>query len=276
MTALEQSFSLGPVGLTMNQMLMGWALAMALLVNTLVWMRYRRSASSVLFDILLVGVIAARLVFVIRYQGEYASAWDMLDIRDGGFDKLGGAIAATAYAAWRLWRMPEHRPVLASALLAGIATWGLATGSLFLMDSRARSLPEVELTTLEYAPVTLQQLADQQAGQPMVINLWASWCPPCRREMPLLQTAQQQQQEEAVTFVFVNQGEHAPTIHRFLEREGLSLNNLLLDPGMALGQVVGSQVMPTTLFYDAQGRLQDTHFGELSRASLAAGLESLR
>ena len=274
MTALEQSVSLGPVGLTLNQMLMGWALAMALLVNTLVGMRYRRSASSVLFDILLVGVIAARLVFVIRYQGEYDSAWDMLDIRDGGFDKLGGAIAATAYAAWRLWRMPEHRPVLASALLAGLATWGLASGSLILMDSRARSLPEVELTTLEYAPITLQQLAEQQAGQPMVVNLWATWCPPCRREMPMLQAAQQA--TEDVTFVFVNQGEHAPTINQFIEREALNLNHVFLDPGQALGQAVGSQVMPTTLFYDAQGRLQDTHFGELSRASLAAGLESLR
>ncbi|GHA91820.1 TlpA family protein disulfide reductase [Modicisalibacter luteus] len=274
MTALSQSFSLGPIGLTLNQLLIILALAMALLTNTLVGMRYRNSAASVLYDILFVGVIAARLIFVLRHQDDYDSVWAMLDIRDGGFDPLGGAIVASVYTAWRLWRVPEQRPALASALIAGIATWGLAAGSYVLMDSRARSLPEVELTTLQYSPITLSQLVDQQAGQPMVVNLWATWCPPCRREMPVLQAAQQA--AEDVTFVFVNQGEHAPTINQFIEHEALDLNNVLLDPGQALGQAVGSQVMPTTLFYDAQGRLQDTHFGELSRASLAAKLEPLR
>jgi hypothetical protein len=56
----------------------------------------------------------------------------------------------------------------------------------------------------------------------------------------------------------------------------LALDNMLLDTGGALARTVGSRAMPTTLFYDAGGRLVDTHLGALSEASLAAKLERLR
>jgi thiol-disulfide isomerase/thioredoxin len=132
-------------------------------------------------------------------------------------------------------------------------------------------LPTVLLTTLAGEPVDLAGLA---AGQPLVVNLWASWCPPCRREMPVLAAAQQQ--ETGVRFVFANQGEGAATAQRYLSASQLALANVVLDPGTALGKAVGSTALPTTLFYDAKGRLVDTHLGELSAASLASKLKQLR
>ena len=76
--------------------------------------------------------------------------------------------------------------------------------------------------------------------------------------------------------MFVNQGEDGETAQRYLSAGQLNLANVLLDPGAALGREVGSGALPTTLFYDANGRQVDTHLGELSAASLASKLNSLR
>jgi len=80
----------------------------------------------------------------------------------------------------------------------------------------------------------------------------------------------------AVTFVFANQGEGAAVAQRYLSGSALSLANVVLDSGAELGRVIGSTALPTTLFYDANGWLVDTHLGELSAASLASKLEKLR
>ena len=119
-------------------------------------------------------------------------------------------------------------------------------------------------------PVNLRDYA----GQPLVVNLWATWCPPCRREMPVLMQAQQR--EAAITILFVNQGESAALVGEFLAAQQLSLDNLLLDEQVQLGQLVGSRALPTTLFYDAEGRQVGSHLGELSHASLERALERLR
>ncbi|HWS73851.1 MAG TPA: TlpA disulfide reductase family protein, partial [Quisquiliibacterium sp.] len=110
-------------------------------------------------------------------------------------------------------------------------------------------------------------------GRPAVVNLWATWCPPCVREMPVLAAAQAS--KPGIVFVFVNQGEAGERVGQFLAPRGLALENVLLDPGGDLARSVGSRAMPTTLFYDAQGRLRDTHLGALSEATLAARLARL-
>lgn len=92
--------------------------------------------------------------------------------------------------------------------------------------------------------------------------------------MPVLAAAQKQ--EAGVSFVFVNQGENGTTAQRYFTSAGLDVANLVLDPGAAIGREIGSRGLPTTLFYDAGGRLVDTHLGELSTASLANKLNQLR
>ena len=63
-------------------------------------------------------------------------------------------------------------------------------------------------------------------GRQTVVNLWATWCPPCQREMPVLQKAQAARPD--VHFVFVNQGESAQQVAAYLARSGLQLRNVLL------------------------------------------------
>jgi len=156
---------------------------------------------------------------------------------------------------------------------AGLAVLVLALAGIFfavqLMESA--TLPIAELTTME-GKVT--DLTMQAAGKPIVVNLWATWCPPCRLELPFLLAAQRQ--EPGITFVFVDQGEDATTVGRYLSGEQLALANVLLDMGSKLGREIGSNGLPVTLFYDSTGRIADSHVGAISPALLDAKLARLR
>ena len=136
----------------------------------------------------------------------------------------------------------------------------------------AQTLPTQSL--IEFDRGTSVTLLQAARGRPVVVNLWASWCGPCREEMPLLAAAQQR--ESAVGFLFVNQGESATVVRAYLTGQGLLLREVLLDTASKLGPAVGSRGLPTTLFYDADGRQVDAHFGVLNAAALESRLRTLR
>jgi len=262
--------NVGPFALSGTVLLLLAAGLVAAGVGHLVGRRQQTGIVNTLSDMLIAGAIVARIAFVALWFDAYRSSpWSMLDIRDGGFTPWAGVAAALLVAIWRGWRQPALRKPLLLGLTAGALVWGALFGALRTTERPA--LPRLALTTLAGAPTSLAALAD---GKPMVVNLWASWCPPCRREMPVLAAAQQR--ETGVRFVFVNQGEDRAAAQRYLSAGQLNLANVLLDPGAALGREVGSGALPTTLFYDANGRLVDNHLGELSAASLASKLDPLR
>lgn len=263
--------NLGPLALPIGPLLLLAAGLVAAGVGHLAGRRQQIGILNTLSDMLIAGVLAARLAFVILWFDTYRAApwWSMLDVRDGGLTPWAGIAAALGVALWRGWRKPALRKPLLVGLAAGALVWGALFGALRTAERPA--LPTLSLATLAGNPIDLAALAD---GKPLVVNLWASWCPPCRREMPVLAAAQRR--ETGVRFVFVNQGEDAATAQRYLSASRLGLANVLLDPGAALGREAGSGALPTTLFYDAGGRLVDTHLGELSAASLASKLIPLR
>lgn len=80
-----------------------------------------------------------------------------------------------------------------------------------------------------------------------------------------------------VEFIFANQGESADAIRQYLTAERLDLKNVLLDPHMKLGAQAGSGGgLPTTLFFNAEGRLVERHLGEISAGELAEKVEAAR
>jgi thiol-disulfide isomerase/thioredoxin len=267
------SVNVGPFAVSVSQLLLLGALLAALAVGHLAGRRQRTGGiGHSLSDMLLVGLLAARIAFVARWFDTYRQApWSMLDIRDGGFTPWAGVAAALLVAVWQGWRRASLRKPLVLGLAAGALVWGALWGALRMMEEEKPTLPTVQLTTLAGESVDLARLA---AGRPMVVNLWASWCPPCRREMPVLAAAQKQ--EAGVGFVFANQGEAGAAVLRYVATSQLALANVLLDKDAALGKVVGSTSLPTTLFYDARGQLVNAHLGELSAASLASQLQQLR
>lgn len=214
-------------------------------------------------DMLLLGLIAARLAFVLQYLPQYqADPWSIIRPGDGGYSIWAGVIAALAVGASKARRCKSLRRPLVWGSLAGLAAWGLLSGSLALMQRSHIELPDLRLNVLDGEPIQLSALT----GRPTVVNLWASWCPPCRREMPLL--AETQAMNTDIHFVFVNQGEGAEDIRRYLKDESLQLANVVVDPFSAVARALNARGLPTTLFFDRSGRLVDTHMGELTRASL--------
>lgn len=262
--------SLGPLPVPVATMILMVALLVAAGTGRMVGRSRQTGIGNILIDMLLAAIVVARIAFVAVWFDIYRIApWTMLDIRDGGFIPWAGMIAALLVAVWRSWHREAVRKPLILGLAAGALAWEAMFGAIVMMNNKA--LPNVALTTLAGKPVDLVTLA---AGKPMVVNLWASWCPPCRREMPVLATAQKHQKGKR--FVFVNQGEDAATARNYLTAARLDLSNVLLDSAAGFGREVGSMALPTTLFYDANGRLVDTHLGELSTASLASKLNQLR
>ena len=137
-----------------------------------------RVAVGLFVDAVLVGLLAARLGYVLRWWPEYmAEPKSIIAIGDGGFLWWAGLPAAVAFAWWRTRRrLPLRKPLLAG-MAAGMLAWFAFGGLLLMMQRAAPPLPTFELATLEGEPTTLAALS----GRPMVLNLWATWCPPCRR-----------------------------------------------------------------------------------------------
>lgn len=266
------NFTVGPFTVQASHVFLLTSLLIATGVGHWVGRRDKVRIGGLLLDMLVVGLIAARVAFVATWFDLYReSPLSIIDIRDGGFTASAGIGVALGFGGLRAYRHKPLRNPLAAGVLAGALAWFMSGAPTVLGLSEEKIVPAVTLTTLDGKAVALPKLA---AGRPMVVNLWATWCPPCRREMPVLAAAQQR--ERGVVFVFANQREDAEPVIEYLRQGGLTLDNLLLDQSGATGRAVGSSGMPTTLFYDAQGQLVDAHLGPVSAASLEAKLSKLR
>lgn len=230
----------------------------------------RRRAGAVVIDAFLLGVLGARMAHVLWHAGDYLpQPLSVIRLGDGGYSVWVGLVVALAYALWRTWRHAPRKPVL-MGLAAGAAFWLVGGMALFALQRSTIVLPDIVLADVQGAPVPLSA----HAGKPLVVNLWASWCGPCRREMPTL--ARAQAEHPRIGFVFANQGEDAAEVAAYLRGEALAPGNILLDPGSELMRLTGARALPTTLFFDADGRLRAAHMGELSRATLEARLRELQ
>lgn len=113
-----------------------------------------------------------------------------------------------------------------------------------------------------------------QAGKPMVINFWATWCGPCRNEMPALEDASKRYADR-VSFIGVNQGEDAPTIEAFADELGLTLP-LGIDQKQAVGaDLYNVSGLPTTFFVDGSGVIRRVWMGEMNSITLEEGLAEI-
>lgn len=221
----------------------------------------------------LAGWAAARAGFVAAhwdgYAGSASSLLGVLDIRDGGWYPWTGLLVAVIYGLVLAWRgQPAGRPLLWGLGLF-CALWLGAHGVSRALAAPPAQLPQFSAVALDARSIDLPALT----GTPVVINLWASWCPPCRREMPVL--LQAQRDNPAIRFLWINQGESPEVVQRFSAQHGLPADAVLLDIQGRLGQMLGRSSLPTTLFYNAQGQLADLRTGEVSAGSLGQHLQRI-
>jgi len=118
-------------------------------------------------------------------------------------------------------------------------------------------LPALEFATANGTTVTTFH------GRPQILTLWASWCPPCRAELPVVAALAPRLAAQGVDVVLVNQGESPADAQGFLTSQQITLP-VWYDPQGLLATAVASRDLPTTVFVDARGVVRLVYRGPVS------------
>jgi thiol-disulfide isomerase/thioredoxin len=215
-------------------------------------------------------VAGARVGHVIQHAGSFvAEPVRAFYIWQGGFMIEAGAALALVYTLFHFRH--ELRLALWTALPGATAAYLAILVLQLTAGTPSTPLPNGDhyrtLAGEMYNPTDLK-------GQPVVINLWATWCPPCRREMPMM--ADVAATTDDANIVFVNQGEGQDMVRRYLTAENLELEHLVLDGLGEFARHYKVPGLPATFFIGSDGMLQSVHMGEISREGLLAGIGRLQ
>jgi thiol-disulfide isomerase/thioredoxin len=150
------------------------------------------------------------------------------------------------------------RQLLASvALLASLQSLPAVSGMLeeYQLDSATTAFSLMDLKD------NTTQLADYR-GKVLLVNFWASWCPPCIKEMPSLQRLQQRLDDQPFTILTINVEEKKYKVWKFVQLINFTLP-VLLDPESRTFYAWNSSILPTSFLLDRQGRVRYRVQGDL-------------
>lgn len=264
---MSSTVSLGPLAFATDRLLAVFLLLGFLFLVDRILVAEKSKVSPATGMAIVAGLIMARLAFVALHWKAYAvDPWTALAFWQGGFTAWAGLLATAAILAWRMRPVSAMRKAL-GALAAVAAIWFAATA---LLQPQARPLPDLPaLVRMDGTELTPESLA----GGPFAINLWATWCPPCRRELPMLADVAAKSE---IPILLANQGENRQTVADYLVASGISHHSVVLDTQMGFMEAAANGVLPTTIFVDSNGEVVATHVGEISRAALSDQLQQLQ
>ena len=148
-------------------------------------------------------------------------------------------------------------------------------GSLVVLPESSRvAAPEIVGTTLEGEPF---RLSDHR-GDVVVLNVWASWCAPCRAEAPVLRAAATDFAGKGVTFVGLDTRDSDVSARAFVEKQGITYPNVIDADGqiqLLFADSLPPQAIPSTLVIDRQGRVAARALGRVSESSIRGMVEPL-
>lgn len=123
--------------------------------------------------------------------------------------------------------------------------------------------PDINLLNLDQEKIQLRDFI----GKPVMLNFWATWCEPCRVEMPAIQDRYEKFSKEGLVVLAINYAEPMKDVEAFKNELDLTFD-LLLDPVADTQRLYRIQGYPTSVFIDSDGIIQAIHFGILSEARL--------
>lgn len=155
--------------------------------------------------------------------------------------------------------------------LAGVAVIGYALA--VTRDQKetpaGSEAPAFTLPSVEGAPVALASLR----GRPVLVNFWASWCPPCRAELPDLQALAASQEGCLEVVGVALQSGRPEDVAAFARRRGVAYPLLMGDEAVA--RAYGIETLPRSVLIDAQGRLVHAWEGQIDPARVREALRAL-
>ena len=168
--------------------------------------------------------------------------------------------------AWRYAKRYWHWPVL---LVVGVYAYQQFMPSIDL-NERGRPAPSFVAETLDGDTFRLRD----HRGEVVVVNVWATWCAPCRVEMPGFVDLQEAFRDEGVQFVGIALDRAgAEAVRPFVEEEGINFPQIA-EPTVAARHFPG-EVVPRTYLIDKRGRIRYTHSGVILKWALDDALERL-
>lgn len=252
--------SIGPLLLAGDRLAAAIGIAVFTFVTTVLVARVDSRLGRWSMHALVGGLITARLGHVIDYATNFvAEPWRIFAVWQGGFSWIWGSAAVIAIT---LYHLRTVRLNLWATFALGVSLVAWNTAHQLISATAATPLPSFSLKHLNGSSVKLERFM----GKPLVINLWATWCPPCRHEMPMM--AEFAAATDKVTFLFINHGEMPATIKAFLDSENITIKHVLLDPDSQIARHYETRGLPMTLFIGADGLSRVTYFGEMSREAL--------
>lgn len=174
--------------------------------------------------------------------------------------------------------MKDKRTILRILVLGVIA---IALGSAFYsaysnddsIVAVGKPAPDFTLSNLEGNDVRLSDLR----GKGVFINFWATWCAPCKREMPLMEKHYLEVKDEGIEILAVNIAESQLAVSSFIDRLGVTFP-ILLDssPDRVVTQRYGVGALPASYFVDKDGMVVGHYVGEMSESILKQHLDLIK
>ena len=154
-------------------------------------------------------------------------------------------------------RFVQPRPALRRRLLAALLGVALSFAAPANAGREVATLPAVPLAKLDGTPAS----SDEWLGKPLVVNVWATWCAPCRSEMPSLQRLGDLLAPAGIAVAALSLDTDHNLVREFVLKYRIRLPiGIALSPGSA-GPALGATALPLTLYVDAAGHIVGRHLG---------------